>query len=155
MAVTVSIEIAAPRDEVWKYAADFASHAEWMADAASIDFMTDEREGPGTTMAVETRVGPLRTTDIIEVVEVEPPHRIAVTHKGLFTGSGEFRLEPLGPVKTRFTWHEELRFPWYLGGPVGERIARPILSAIWRGNLRRLRLLIEGANPEQDQPESS
>ncbi len=155
MAITVSTQIAAPVDEVWAYAADFASHADWMRDAVGVEFMTDERQGPGTTMAVETRVGPFRTTDIIEVVEVDPPHRIAVEHTGLFTGSGEFRLEPLGPLKTRFTWHEELRFPWYLGGPLGERVARPILATIWRGNLRRLRLLIEGAMPDGAQPASS
>ena len=147
MSVVVSVEIAAPIEEVWTHAADFASHDEWMADAADIEFLTEDRTGVGTTMAVETRVGPLRTTDIIEVVEIDPPRRIRVTHKGLFTGEGEFRLEPIGEIKTRFTWHESLRFPWYFAGPLGALVARPILSAIWRSNLRRLRLRIEGQPP--------
>ncbi len=148
MAVVVSVEIAAPIEEVWKHAADFASHTEWMADAASIDFLTDEQTGVGTRMAVETRVGPLRTVDVIEVIDIDEPRRISVSHRGLFTGTGEFRLEPVGPVKTRFTWHEKLYFPWYFAGPIGERVARPILAAIWRANLNRLRLLIESTPPE-------
>jgi len=147
MAVVVSIEIAAPIDEVWSHAADFASHGEWMADAASIEFLTAERTGAGTTMAVETRVGPPRTTDIIEVLEIERPTRITVRHKGIFTGRGEFRLEAVGPLKTRFTWDEKVGFPWYFGGPIGASVAKPVLAAIWRANLRRLRLRIEGSAP--------
>lgn len=147
MAVIVSTEIAAPLDEVWSHAADFASHDTWMADAAAIEFRSDERRGVGTTMAVETRVGPLRTVDIIEVVDVEEGARIAVTHTGLFTGRGEFRLEALGPYKTRFTWEEHLVFPWYFAGPLGAAVAKPILAAIWRGNLERLRVMIEGRRP--------
>lgn len=148
MAVVVSTEIAAPIKEVWKHAADFESHTEWMADAASIEFLTDERSGVGTTMAVETRVGPLRTVDVIEVIDIDEPRRITVSHRGLFTGTGEFRLEEVGPVKTRFTWHEQLYFPWYFAGPIGERVARPILAAIWRANLKRFRLLIESNLPD-------
>jgi carbon monoxide dehydrogenase subunit G len=148
MAVVVSIEIAAPIEEVWAHAADFATHDEWMADAAEIEFMTDERSGVGTTMAVETKVGPLRTVDVIEVTDMEAPHRITVSHKGLFTGTGEFRLESVGELKTRFTWDERLDFPWYFGGPIGAAVAKPILSTIWRGNLRRLRLRIEGTPPD-------
>lgn len=148
MAVVVSTEIAAPIEEVWRRVADFGSHTEWMADAESIEFLTDERTGVGTTMAVETRVGPLRTLDVIEVIDIDEPRRISVSHRGLFTGTGEFRLEPVGPLKTLFTWYEKLHFPWYFAGPIGERAARPILGAIWRANLMRLRLLIEGNLPD-------
>lgn len=147
MPVVASVLINAPVAEVWKEAADFASHVEWMADAESIEFVTDERTGVGTTMSVETRVGPLSTTDIIEVTEIEEPHRIAVIHRGAVSGHGEFRLEPVGELKTRFVWEETLEFPWYLGGPVGAAVAAPILGAIWRRNLRRLKLRVEGTPP--------
>ena len=131
--------------EVWAEGAAFESHVEWMADAESIEFLTEERQGTGTTMSVKTRVGPLTTVDVIEVTEIDKPHRIAVVHSGAISGTGEFTLEAIGPLKTRFTWQETLQFPGYLGGPIGAKLAAPILSAIWRRNLDRLKVRIEGA----------
>jgi hypothetical protein len=52
-------------------------------------------------------------------------------------GSGVFTLLSIGDQRTGFSWEEELTFPWWLGGPVGEWVARPLLTRLWRGNLRR------------------
>ena len=61
------------------------------------------------------------------------------------TGEGRFTLEPLdGGGRTRFTWEEDLSFPWYLGGPLTERIGgQQVMRRIWSGNLERLRALVE------------
>ena len=140
--VTVSVDIKAPLEAVWVAAADLAGHARWMADVESIEFDSDLPPGPETIMRVATKVGPFRTTDVMKVTGWEPRHRIAVEHRGLFTGLGEFELSPVGGA-TRFTWREDIAFPWYFGGPVGATLARPILARIWQGNLRRLKALLE------------
>lgn len=140
--VTQSIDINAPIDAVWREAADLGSHAEWMADAETIDFETDQRSGIGTTMVVKTVVGPFRLTDIMEVTGWEDQRAIAVRHTGLVTGEGIFTLAP-SPGGTRFTWTEELTFPWYLGGAITAFFAKPILGFIWRRNLRGLKRRIE------------
>lgn len=142
--VEVSIEIAADPETVWSDISDVASHAEWMADAEKIEFESDQRTGPGTAIVVLTRVGPFRTSDRMRFTSWEPPKRMAVEHVGLFTGSGEFILDPVDPNTTRFTWREEVRFAWYLGGPVAALFARPILRLIWRRNLTRLRDRLSG-----------
>lgn len=134
----MSTEIPAPRLRVWADIARLESHVDWMADAHEITFRSAHREGPGTVMDVETRIGPLRTRDVIEVTAWEPPARMAVRHTGLFTGSGAFLLEEAGPQATRFTWREEIRFPWYFGGPVGAWLAAPVLRTVWKRNLRTL-----------------
>ncbi len=141
-AVTASIEveqvIAAPIQAVWDDIARLETHVEWMADAERITFLSDRRNGAGTRMAVLTRVGPLRTTDLMEFVAWEPPHRMAIRHEGLVTGTGEFVLSEIDESTTRFRWSERLTFPAYLGGALGARVGARVLAAVWRRNLRRL-----------------
>lgn len=140
--VRVSVIIEAPLQTVWEDVADLSTHVEWMSDAESIEFRSDTRSGVGTEMVVETRVGPLRTADVIEVTSWDPPTSIGVIHRGLVSGEGRFELTPMAGG-TRFMWVERLRFPWWLGGPVTAFLASPILAAIWRGNLIRLKQRIE------------
>ncbi len=134
--------IAAPIDRVWAEAADLPSHVEWMADAESIEFLGDAKRGVGTRMRVETVVGPLRTADIMEVTEWVEESTIGVRHQGLVSGEGRFELSEVdGGV--RFTWTEELTFPWYLGGGFTAQVAKPVLGWIWRRNLSGLKKRIE------------
>jgi hypothetical protein len=44
-------------------------------------------------------------------------------------------------------WVEDLRFPWWMGGPVGLAVARPLLARIWRGSLMRLKERLEISGP--------
>lgn len=140
--ITQSVVIDAPVDLVWKEAADLPSHAEWMADAESVEILTQGEFGVGTRMKVETTVGPLRTTDFMEITDWEERRSIGVRHTGLVTGSGHFRLSPVAGG-TQFTWTEILAFPWYLGGPIAAFFAKPVLGWIWRRNLDGLKRRIE------------
>lgn len=141
--IEVSVEIQAPLEAVWAAAADLGSHTEWMTDAESITFITARQRGLGTRMEVATRIGPLRTKDVMEVTEWEDRRRIGVRHTGLVTGQGAFELEEIDPATTRFTWRERLTFPWYLGGPLIARVAAPVLGAVWKRNLKRLKSRLE------------
>lgn len=140
--IRVAVIIEAPVQAVWDNVADLASHVEWMGDAESIEFRSDVRHGVGAEMVVATRVGPLRTNDVIEVVSWEPPTKMGVIHRGLVSGEGSFELTPMAGG-TRFAWKERLSFPWWLGGPLTALLAGPVLAAIWRGNLDRLKQRIE------------
>jgi hypothetical protein len=113
-----------------------------MADAESIVFLSETRSGVGTVMQVRTIVGPFRTTDIMEVTDWDERRTIGVCHKGLVKGTGRFTLRPLAGT-TRFTWSEELTFPWWLGGPVTAWFAKPILGVVWRRNLNGLKTQLE------------
>ncbi len=145
MKLQVETTIAAARQKVWAYLEDIGSHVEWMADAVSIDFLSSQRTGVGTRFACKTRVGPLHTTDIMEITAWSPPSLMGVRHRGAVSGEGRFELTELGPDRdtTKMVWVESLRLPWWLGGPIGALGARPILRRIWRGNLARLKSRIE------------
>ncbi|MBI5156953.1 MAG: SRPBCC family protein [Acidimicrobiia bacterium] len=135
--IRVEVQLPVPPEVVWADISRLGTHAEWMADAESIEFLTESHEGTGTRIRVATRVGPFRTSDEMEFTAWEPPRLMAVSHQGLFTGEGRFVCEPTA-TGTRFRWEETIRFPWYLGGSIGAWIARPVLAAIWRRNLHRL-----------------
>ncbi len=135
--VNTSVEIDRSDTATWAALEDIASHVDWMRDAAEIRFVGDQRSGVGTRFECDTKVGPLSTTDVMEVTAWEPGVRMAVEHSGAVSGSGEFTLHRLGDDRTELRWSESLRFPWYFGGPVGAVMARPILRRIWQGNLRR------------------
>jgi hypothetical protein len=134
---------ASPR-EVWRHLRDIASHVEWMADAEEIRFTSRRRRGVGTTFECVTRVGPVRLVDVMEVTEWDEGRAMGVRHSGVVTGTGRFTLRPrrLRPG-TRFTWEERLRFPWWLGGPVGSLAGGPVLRLVWRRNLRRFRRRVQ------------
>jgi hypothetical protein len=130
---------------VWRVVEPIERHVDWMSDAESITFTTDQTRGVGTRFVCDTRVGPITIADRMEVTEWEPGSRLGVRHTGVVTGDGTFVLEPIDlDRRTRFTWVEQLTFPWYLGGPLGERLGgRSALRRIWAANLRALRQLIE------------
>lgn len=146
--IKINNRIHAPLPVVWEAVADVQTHTEWMADAESITLTSDHSVGIGTTFDCATRFGPFHTVDRMEITEWVDGSVIGVTHQGLVSGRGRFTLQEAGPSETLFSWEESLKFPWWIGGRLLSIGARPILKAIWRGNLRRLSRLIE------DQPRS-
>jgi uncharacterized protein YndB with AHSA1/START domain len=139
----VAVEIDREPEEVWQEVAVIERHVEWMADADQIRFLTAQRQGVGTRFECDTRVGPLTTTDVMEVTRWEPVQRIGVRHTGAVSGSGEFTLHRTGDGRTRFRWREQLRFPWYFGSRIGAFVAAPLLRWIWRRNLAGLKTRLE------------
>jgi hypothetical protein len=141
--VRVDITIDAPPERVWDEVEDIGRHVEWMADAAAIRFTSRSRRGIGTTFDCETRVGPVRLTDRMEVTAWRAGHLMGVRHVGVVTGTGRFTLESPRRGQTRFTWEERLRYPWWLGGPLGGVIGDRVMARIWRRNLTGLKRLVE------------
>ena len=144
VAISAWVVIDASVEETWAGLEDIGSHVRWMKDAESIRFATEQRSGVGTVFECVTRVGPIRLTDEMSVTEWEAGRVMGVDHRGAVRGSGRFSLQADGDGGTRFSWDELLTFPWWLGGPVGERLARPVLSRLWRGNVQRLKRVVEG-----------
>ncbi|MCB0974025.1 MAG: SRPBCC family protein [Actinobacteria bacterium] len=141
--LTVCTEIDRPIDIVWRHLADIERHIEWMGDAESITFVTDQRSGVGTEFDCLTRLGPLHTMDRMKITAWSPNETMEVDHRGLVRGVGRFQLKKLGTDSTQFCWIEQLVFPLYFGGRLGEYAARPIMTPIWRASLRRFRQLVE------------
>lgn len=141
--IRVSTVIDAPPRRVWAAVRDIASHVAWMHDAVAIRYTSASREGVGTTFDCDTKVGPLRLTDRMEVTEWAEGRAIGIRHVGVVTGTGRFTLRPARRGRTRFTWDERLVFPWWMGGGPGSAVAAPVLRWIWRRNLADLKRRVE------------
>jgi len=140
--IRVETRIEAPVAAVWAHLRDIPSHVTWMADAETIRMTSESTEGVGTTFDCDTRVARLRLTDRMEITEWVPEHALGVRHVGLVTGTGRFTVSDHAGL-TDLVWEEDLRFPWWMAGPAGAAIARPVLRRIWTGNLARLRSRVE------------
>ena len=71
----------------------------------------------------------------MEITEWRTGRSMGVRHTGLVTGTGRFtlrRVDARGAPATRFTWSERLRFPWWLGGPVGGVVGGRVMKVVWR-----------------------
>jgi hypothetical protein len=141
--IRTCITIDAPPAAVWAEVERIDSHVQWMRDAKSIRFLSERRAGVGAQFECVTGVGPLVTTDVLVVTEWRPRRAIGITHQGAVRGQGRFTLRRKRGGRTRFCWRERLSFPWWMGGPVGELLAWPLLRAIWKGNLGRLKARVE------------
>lgn len=143
--IRVAIDIDATPARVWQVVEPVENHVDWMHDAVAIRFTGEQTRGVGTEFLCDTKVGPVKLVDRMQITEWAPGEVMGVRHIGLVTGSGRFTLEPIDlGRRTRFVWQEELTFPWWLGGPVGAYIGgKVVLRAIWKRNLRGLKQLVE------------
>ena len=141
----VAIDISASPDEVWNVVEPIEDHVTWMHDAVAIRFQTDRHRGVGTSFLCDTKVGPLKLVDRMEITEWTADAAMGVRHVGIIRGTGRFTLTPIDlGRRTRFAWDECLFFPWWLGGPVGALIGgRLVLRWIWKRNLRTLKQVVE------------
>ena len=128
---------AAPND-VWRAIEDISRHVDWMDDAVAIRFTSRARSGVGATYECDTRIGPFRLTDEMEITEWSPGKAMGVRHVGLVTGEGRLTLVRARGGRTRFTWKEQLTFPLWMGGRLGGVVGRQILTRVWKRNLSNL-----------------
>jgi carbon monoxide dehydrogenase subunit G len=143
--IHVAVDIDAPIAEVWKVIESIEHHVDWMLDAETIAFEGPQRRGVGTRFVCRTKVGPMTLDDHMEITEWQPERSIGVRHSGVVKGTGVFELEAIDlDRRTRVTWTERLKFPWFLAGRLGEWAGgHVVLRLIWQRNLRSLARLVE------------
>ncbi|MBA3281903.1 MAG: SRPBCC family protein [Acidimicrobiia bacterium] len=141
--IRVSTVINASPERVWEEVRHIDRHVDWMADAESITFRSHQTSGAGTTFDCVTKVGPVKLVDKMAITQWREGEEMGVRHDGLVTGIGRFTLARIRRDHTRFTWDEDLVFPWWMAGRVGGVLGGVIMRRIWKRNLRVLKALVE------------
>ena len=138
--------IRATPDRVWQIISDIPGQQRWMVDLHRLHITSDARSGIGTEMDVTSELFGLPVVkDRMSITSWQPPYRFDVQHKGSFSGTGSFMLDPV-PAGTVFTWIEDFKPP---AGPLGELgfslVIGPHLRRVFRRSMDNVRRLAEGA----------
>jgi uncharacterized protein YndB with AHSA1/START domain len=144
--ITVGTMIDASVTKVWNAVKDIEDHVNWMDDAVAINFIGSKRKGIGTLFDCETRIGPFKLLDRMEITEWVESKTMGVSHTGLVSGVGKFTLCEQSNGQTKFQWEESLSFPFWMGGPLRNVVGRKILKMVWVQNLENLKDRVEGNN---------
>jgi uncharacterized protein YndB with AHSA1/START domain len=140
--IVSTIEIDAPQGLVWRALSDIPAQPLWMREMKAVRLEGDGPVGVGTRGEADVRIAGIGVTDPVEVSAWEPPSRFAIRHLGHFGGGGEITLSPgAGGTTTIVRWEERLIPPFL--PQLGALVQRPILGAIFQGDLERLRGLVE------------
>lgn len=143
----VSVDGILPADgaAAWGHLARWERQAAWMADADEVRVLGRAREGVGVRIAVHTRVLNVPAfTEVLEVVRWEPPRLLQIAHTGFVRGAGEWRLDPVGPERTRFTWTENLRLPVPVVGEIALRVYARFMRRLMRRSIDALAREVAG-----------
>jgi hypothetical protein len=137
--------IRATPQRVWDVVSDLSGQKRWMVDVRSLDIVSETKSGVGTTLDLQTELyGIPLLHDLMDVVTWEEPREIGIVHRGAFTGTAFFRLEPV-PGGTVFVWVEDFKPPL---GPLGELgfalAVRSHLRKVWSRSMDNVRLICEG-----------
>jgi len=139
--INLTIEIAAPRSDVWAYASDIARQPEWMHEMKRVEMLTPPPVQPGSRGRATVRIFGISTTDDVVITQFDPPHTFAIRHEGKFVGEGLLQFTAIDETRTRIDWMEYLRPPLFAN--IGGFAQRPILGAIFRSDLRHLKRILE------------
>jgi hypothetical protein len=129
---------------VWDIISDLEGQERWMVDVRRLEIVSETKSGVGTTLDLQTELfGIPMLHDLMDIVTWDEPRELGVVHRGAFTGTAAFRLEPV-PRGTVFVWVEDFKPPL---GPLGELgfvlVVRDHLRRVWTKSMEKVRQLAE------------
>ena len=142
--IDLRVFIRATPQRIWQIISDLSGQQRWMVDVRRLDIVSETKSGVGAVIDLTSELFGLPIVhDLMEIVSWEEPREIGVIHRGQFTGSAHFRLEPVRGG-TIFTWREEFTPPLGFVGELGHRLlVRPHLERVFLRSLENVRRLAE------------
>jgi uncharacterized membrane protein len=141
------VVIDAPIERTWAILSDIPLQPAWMAEMKSVRMESPGPPAAGMRGEATVRILGISVTDPVTVTVVEPPVRFGVRHEGLFTGSGDLRLEAGADGTTTIVRWEETLVPPVLPD-LAAAVMGPVLLTVFQADLRRLKALVEAPGVE-------
>ena len=145
MRIQKTIEITAPPERIWPFFVEPDKVLRWYSTLRKFEYTGDLRSGVGTPLYIEEQaVGPVMTLHF-EVTEWKENHKLAlrmVAGSSVKSYAQEWSLEPT-PSGSRFTFMEEIEFPYGVFGKLLGLIAQRMSEATVDKMQAKLKALAE------------
>lgn len=130
-----------PPDVVWDLITDWEHQDDWMLEASDFVVVSEQRDGVGVEAEASITIGGITTRDRVRVSRWEVEKVLGIQHLGWISGEGEIFLTPVADA-THLFWRETLYPPLGVLGAVGLTLFKPLMSRIFRRDLRVLQGLV-------------
>jgi uncharacterized membrane protein len=134
--------VAGPPEVAWELLTDWERQGDWMLEASDFVVTSEHREGVGVEAEATITIAGITTRDVVRVIAWEPGRHLAIEHRGWVSGEGHIYLTPLDGERTHVFWREKLTPPVGILGAVGMTAFQPLMSRIFRRDLRVLAGLV-------------
>jgi carbon monoxide dehydrogenase subunit G len=141
--LTVSVDVEAPPQQVWRALVDWERQGEWMP-LTDVRVVAGDPHGVGGRIEARTGlpVGDGRHAGLLDTLEItgwHPPTRVEVLHTGrVVRGPGIFEVRPRMAGAT-VVWTEQLELPLGRLGRLGWPLVRPAAAFALHLGLNRFR----------------
>ena len=121
--VSVSVDVEAPAEDVWKVVADPRNLPRWDRHIVAVEGVPATGLQKGTTYTTTVRFMGVRGRVTVDVVELDPPRHATMRLKGLVDATVRTTVSPLADGRSRLDHEVEYRFA---GGGLGRLAAQAL-----------------------------
>ena len=145
MNIEESIEIAAPREEVWKLVSQPEHYEEFMFGSHWAPVPGEATTGPRARFHMSIEVRSIDLGGVVELVEWDPPHELTWTSSTGIDQRGRWILRDC-PTGTKATIRASYQVPGGVLALVASRLSKPLIRRDLRRSVAALKETVEGGS---------
>jgi carbon monoxide dehydrogenase subunit G len=143
MHIEESIEVEAPREEVWKFVSQPERYEEFMFGSHWATVNGEPTSGPRARFRISIEVRSIDLGGLVEIVEWDPPHELTWTSITGIDQRGRWILRDC-PIGTRASIRASYQVPGGVLALMASRLSKPLIRRDLRRSVAALKESVEG-----------
>src|SRR3954452_5259251 len=145
MHIEESIEVEAPREEVWKFVSQPERYEEVMLGSHWAPVPGEPTTGPRARFRISIEVRSIDLGGLVEIVEWDPPHELTWTSITGIDQRGRWILRDC-PIGTRASIRASYQVPGGVLALMASRLSKPLIRRDLRRSVAALKETVEGGS---------